>query len=63
MGIHYMPHKQTLFSREELLSSAQESNILVNAAKKARETKLSIDRAKQEEQAWAEVKNKIVGAE
>lgn len=58
-----MPHKQTLFSKEELFSSAQESNILTNAAKKACETKLPNNRAKEEEKAWAEVKDKIVGAE
>lgn len=52
-----------LYSLEELLSNAQESHMLSNAAKRVRETNLSVDRAKQEQQAWAEVKDKVVGAE
>lgn len=65
MGLRQMTEKDSarLFTHEEMLSDSASSDILKRAAEVVRHTPLLIDRAKQEQEAWSQVKDKIVGAE
>ena len=72
MPVYHVPKGQVglvvradkrLFSRDELLSEATESEILSNASAKVRESRPSRDRMLEESIAWSEVANKVVGAE
>lgn len=52
-----------LFTIEEILADATESDVLKRAAERARNSQSAMDRVKREQEAWSEVGSQVVGAE